>query len=141
MKNTCLINKIKNLQKDLYEYVPCLNSGGCGRFVYYMAKKLEDLNIPYSICYGNLYRFLGEIKLTLKEFEVPSHIFLYVRNIGYFDGYTFIKNPKKTYIYYKNYKSSLQYLHKYINNYEWNCMYEITYDESVKKLINKHIHG
>ena len=121
--------KINKLQEEICKSVKNLNFGGCCRFAYYFSEKLKKLNIPHSIYFVD-----NCIKLpsTLVKFKTPQHVYVYIKDIGFIDGYKTVKQNN-----YKN-KTKINYkVEKALYKGVWNNTYNPNQDKELIYLINK----
>ena len=139
---TKLEKNIIALQKEIFEKIRYINSGGCIHFAYYMAKKLEKLNIPYNIIFIDM----TSIVTNLDCFKAVDHVVVYVKGIGFFDGTDLWKNKSEFIARYDGYyittvsnirSDDLKVLTDY--NFGWNKLYKIENNILLEQLIDKHL--
>ncbi len=139
---TKLEKNIIALQKEIFEKIRYINSGGCIHFAYYMAKKLEKLNIPYNIIFIDM----TSIVTNLDCFKAVDHVVVYVKEIGFFDGTDLWKNKSEFIARYDGYyittvsnirSDDLKVLTDY--NFGWNKLYKIENNILLEQLIDKHL--
>lgn len=130
--------KIYKLQNDVGNKVNNLNQGGCIHFAYYFKKALAEHNIPSKVvlCDDNVSNFDSRIK----KLDSFSHIMIYVKGIGYIDGYKTIPNRKVIKTLYKYVritdKVNLDILR---NRNIWNHTYKKSNNTKLEKLITLYI--
>lgn len=129
-----LTKEIKELQKEISEYIANINNGGCIQFAYFFSKKLKELKIPYKICLAND----REISFTYNKFNPPEHVLVYIPKIGYVDGKrTFnFKRLKNKYQTFRTKEISLHKIYSFKENYSWNYAYNKNQNGLLEKLIN-----
>lgn len=139
---TKLEKNIITLQKEISEKIRYINSGGCIHFAYYMAKKLEKLNIPYNIIFIDMISMVT----SLDCFKAVDHVVVYVKGIGFFDGTVLWKNKSEFIARYDGYyittvsnirSDDLKVLTDY--NFGWNKLYKIENNILLEQLIDKHL--
>ena len=87
--------------------IPYLNNGGCVHFAYYLSNELSRYGYDYKI-YGFFDQTFDttEKYIEIFNFEGASHIVLYIKDIGYFDGKIILEDPYKFYPHPKMYSIS-----------------------------------
>ena len=130
-------DKIKKLQREIFQEISCINQGGCIHFAYYFSKRLRELGIEHSVAFRQTTQF----DLTYAGYAPSQHVAIYIEGIGYIDGVSTIQDFKEDYYIVRVSKSvSLKKLNYFRNEYEWNDLYDTEQNHKVEQLINKHIH-
>ena len=125
---------IANMQKEIQEKVPFINSGDYIQFAYFFSKKLTSLNIKHKIVFTDRY-------CKINEYTACNHIGILIYNIGVVDGektFPTIGHFNRTH--YKSFPID----HKKLNDLRldkliWNNMYDTRQNSLLSKIINKHI--
>lgn len=123
------------MQKKIQKTIPRLNSGGCIYFANYFSKALDRLNIPNQVYF--VYK-KGEDSLSLKNFCGVTHVVVYIKGIGFVDGYrtyTDMKQLKEYYFNLFNVKKVRINLDKIVDRKYWNPKYNTDYNTKLSKII------
>jgi hypothetical protein len=126
-----LEEKIQTLQYKIRKNIKCLNAGGCGYFAYYFSERLKELNISHSIYFEDYF----PIGTTLKEFYTPSHVVIFIKGIGFIDGYKTLDRKRTS----RSYSRIRYQIKKTLTRGDWNNMYDRRQNRSLKKLIYENI--
>lgn len=132
--------KIKELQKVINSKIEGLNNGGCIHFAYYFSKRLTELKIPHKIFFTDNAK---PIDLRLKQFQAVWHVMIYIKDIGYIDGYKIINRKLIGFErcrFYKHSNPSNNKLDTFRNNGEWNYRYDKSQNTKLSSIINNIIY-
>lgn len=131
---TVLQSQIVKLQERINSNISEINFGGCIHFAYYFSKKLNELNIPHKVFFGNY----DSIDLRYEYLDSVNHVMIYIEGIGYIDGKkTLTSSPN--YRYKRCLKVSEKKLNTMRKTCDWNNWYETSNNTYLSKLINKFI--
>lgn len=127
--------------------IPYLNHGGCIHFAYFMSKGLSELGVNhkiiglFNISYGGFNKNFDFVKEFIED--GCSHLLIYIKGIGYFDGTDFIKHPSdfdRRYEYFiRELPLHLDYNDIRKNKRIWNSSYDRTYNKFIERVIKNKV--
>ena len=123
--------QIEEMQSDISEQIESINFGGCVHFAHYFSKKLEELGVPYEICYASTWN-------DMSKAESCSHVMVEIPEIGFVDGIE-IADKEAMEKEYKSHIYSGDSTDKVRNMSGWNKEYDRNQNIHLEQLINKHI--
>lgn len=134
-KKDKLRENILNMQREILDRIDRLNNGGCIHFGYFCSKQLCYLGISHKVY------FFRQEKLT--NMRPCSHVMIYIKDIGYIDGYKILKSPPRGFWHNhrKGFRPDVEELRKLRNRTGWSLDYKKTQNQILSNIIRKHLNG